>query len=319
MSETSIEELRMQDSVADQLVTLARTQTVEGADGEFAVLPNGTLKRIGGETQAKSPPEFIIADVKLKTINALHEYVNRFKTTATAIFADVDARHIEAVIDYHDSGRVHAKPVTRDAQGEKVVNYDMDLVPSENTVMLPDRCRHRASVRMSYSEEFEEWDAIEGEWHDQIDFLKFLEQNATDVLSPTPSSLLEMVTDFAAIEDVEFKSSTRLQNGDRELMYRKESVPKGTITIPNELSFNMPIYFGEEPQQFKALFRYRINAGSLSLRIDWHRIKQAKLKGFSAACERLLERTGVYVFAGAIPQERWDGIDPKAAGISGTG
>jgi hypothetical protein len=36
------------------------------------------------------------------------DYVNRFKTTTTVIFADADEREVHAVIDYHAAGS--AKP-----------------------------------------------------------------------------------------------------------------------------------------------------------------------------------------------------------------
>lgn len=110
---------------------------------------------------------FIDQLVNIDQSQSLIDYVNRFKTADTVIFADVDELEVHAVIDYHVAGS--AKP---------------GLV------------EHRAVLCLSHSHEWETWNAISGRMYDQKAFARMLDVNSDDIASPAAATLLETVMDL---------------------------------------------------------------------------------------------------------------------------
>lgn len=241
---------------------------IETKDGrQLVVIPNDfQVKEVGPEH--KPPPPYITAARDFDNGDSLAAYVNEYRNKASKFFADIVKRDILVVLDHHAAGAA-------------------------------DRCRHIVKLHLPYGEEFAAWDRMAG-WsdnaakkHEQVAFLRFLEENANDVREPEPARLLELVAQFEASKAVEFKAGARLQNGDRQLVYKSETVPKGTIAIPSELHFNFPIYFGEEAVDLKAWFRYSAGEGGLRLGFDWHRIEPIKQAAFRLAATRIAEACGL--------------------------
>lgn len=210
----------------------------------------------------------IVAELTFHDGDSLARYAARYKSADTLLIGDINCSTITVKIDYHGAD-------------------------------APMAVDHVASWRVQYSEEFAEWSKLSGKMLEQGEFLRFVEEHATDIIRPEPATVLELVRDFSAMKSVKFQSSKRLDNGDRSLTYQEETGTKAGITIPQKLHFNMPIYWGEDAIQFEAWFRYRIADGALFLGFEFHRIEPIKQAAFRAAVTRVAENAGLDPFYGA--------------------
>ncbi|KWV45903.1 hypothetical protein AS156_23105 [Bradyrhizobium macuxiense] len=104
---------------------------------------------------------FIDQLVNVDQSQSLIDYVNRFKTAETVIFADVDELEVHAVIDYHTAGSAKA------GFGE-----------------------HRAVLCLSRSYEWDTWNAISGRMYDHKAFAHIIDVNSDDIASPAAALLL---------------------------------------------------------------------------------------------------------------------------------
>lgn len=110
---------------------------------------------------------FIDQMVNIDQNKSLIDYVNRFKTDDTVIFADTDELEVHAVIDYHKAKSVR-----------------------------PGLAEHHAVLSLAYSPEWEQWNAISQRPHDQRCFARILDINSDDIAQPEAASLLKTVTDL---------------------------------------------------------------------------------------------------------------------------
>lgn len=247
-------------------VRLADT-TVTGADGrEWLILPDGhEATDITDEFRLAKP---VIAERVFDDRQSLADYVNRFESTATVFLADIDNAMIAARVDYH-------------------VNAE-----------TPGHCRHTAWLKLRPSEEFKRWDGFEGKLHDQVEFATFLEENAVDVKVPDGADLLEVARDLEAVQGVNFKSSIRLENGDRQFTYETETKVKEGVVVPTEFILSIPLYQGEDVMDLTAALRWKVTAGGLLLGFVWRRVEYQRLAHFREIATRLVEDTGAPVFYG---------------------
>lgn len=249
----------------EQIAHLVRGEerVIQGEDGrQWALRPPGYVLEAIGPKHDAAPP-YTIAERTFHDGDSLATYANTFKEEYAQLFADIDAGLITIVLD-HDS-------------------------PKGASVR-----KHVAKLPIRQDEAFKEWNAMTGKFHDQEEFLYFLEQNATDVVSPEPASLLELVKDFSGFKSVTFGQAIRLDNGDRQIAFKSET-KTGDIVVPQKLQFNLPIYHGEERVDLVALFRYSVGEAknSIRFRIDWHRLEPVKQAAFRLAATRIAEACGL--------------------------
>src|SRR5713101_6025514 len=121
---------------------------------------------------------FISQTVTLQTTDSLIEYCNVYKGENTLLFADIASNTIVCQIDYH--------------------------APKEAADMA-----HRALLKLSHSTEWDDWNRISGHLKEQLDFARFIEENAGDVRAPTGADLLECVRDLQAHRKVNFSKAIR--------------------------------------------------------------------------------------------------------------
>ncbi len=235
------------------------------------------------------PPGFVVQDVSDKTVlppyitrtsvvvdnrASLSAYVNRFSAPCSVLLADYDAGAIKAMLDYHgDSGEGELAAGARE---------------------------HICTLKLRPSEEFTRWSAIEGKTLSQAEFAQFLEENACDVIDPEPAVMIEISRDLEATQGVTFKSSTRLENGDRAFVYENETRVKGDIRVPREFTLDIPLFDGEQPVQLRCAFRYRINGGGLDMGFEWRRVEYQRRAYFAQIATLAAEETGLPVFAGRM-------------------
>jgi uncharacterized protein YfdQ (DUF2303 family) len=231
-------------------------------------------------------PRYINASVEVDDRNSLEQYVNRFWEEGTVVFADYQSGCITSRLDWHC--RV-PEPET-DENGVLIYPWPPHVRPAA----------HSCTFRLKPSEEFSRWSMFEGEFHSQDAFAAFLEENAADVVDPDPAVLIEISRDLEGSQGVTFKSSTRLENGDRSFRYETETKAHGDIRIPREFVLSIPLFEGEEPVPLRCAFRWRINAGALQMAFVWRRVEYQRRAYFNQMAALVAENTGRPVFIGRV-------------------
>ena len=237
--------------------------------GAYTLVPQGTQLVDLGEYLGV--PAYAKSVVAARTVASLISYVERHKTPATSIFADVEAGKVEAVIDY---------------------------LTAENG---PAHKAQRIVYTAPFSEEWARWTAINGRQMNQEQFALFIEENREDVVTPDGATMLELAKTLDAKKKVTFKSGLRLDNGAVSFDYKDETSATGgidgKIVIPNEIELGLPVFYGGERYKVTALFRYRINEGKLVMWVDLHRINHIRDAAFNdiiEAVSKALEGVPVY-------------------------
>lgn len=276
MTETTDARVGEPKSKAEMEVALAAARlsnpVIEGDHGaRFALHPEGfMLERIPSDFAL---PPYIQQAVTVDDADSLSSYANRFSSPASVLIADIDALSVAACLDWHNSN-----------QGV------IELSPGAR--------KHTATLKLRESEEFSRWNKIENTMLDQMVFAEFLDENATDIVDPEPASMIEIARDLEATQGVAFKSSTRLQTGERSLTYETETHTKGDIKVPTQFTLQIPLFAGEEPIDIEASFRFRPRPDGLKLGFVWRRVEYRRLAEFRQIAFRVSEATGLPLMFG---------------------
>ncbi|MCJ8138410.1 DUF2303 family protein [Falsirhodobacter halotolerans] len=256
---------------------------------EGARLADPILRLLDGRTFALTPDKHRLQDitdphrlpprqiqrVTLDNRRSLSDYANRFSTAASILIADYDAMTIAAHLDFHRS------------------NQD-----DEEGILLPGACKHTATFKLLPSEEFQRWDAMEGDFHPQAEFAAFLEENSVDISMPEATVMVEISRDLEATVDQSFKSSVRLENGDRKFRFETDTRVANDVVVPREFFLNIPLYNGEPPVELRAAFRFRPTAQGLLLAFEWRRVEYQRRATFAEIAATAAEETGLPFFMG---------------------
>lgn len=247
---------------------------IAGKDGALhAFVPAGfQLAALPDATRLAPWP---VARIEVDDRQSLIAYANRFSVPGRSkIIADFDAGEITARLDWHPD------------------NDAPDFLTAG-----PDK--HAVTLKLRHSEEFARWDEMEGELMPQAQFARFLEENAADIHTPDPTTMIEISRDFEATVGQTYKSVIRLDNGDRKINFTNETNVTNGIVIPQKFTLAIPIYNGEEPDILTALFRWRPDGGgSVKLGFNWHRVEYQRRAHFAQIAATASEETGLPVFMG---------------------
>lgn len=264
------------ESVA-KLARAAVAQTIKTEDGrEFLILPDGALQvDISDEHQLKvNTPRYIKQHVALQTQDSLVEYVNIYKQGKdTILFADIAANTIVAQIDYHAAGEAS-------------------------------HVAHRATLTLPFSEEWRIWTEISGKLKEQLEFARFIEENASDIRAPDAAELLEAVRDLQAHRKVSFIKAVRTSSENESFEFQDETkaTTKGDIELPTKFKLGLPVYFGEGETELFAFLRWAIDAdkGGLKLGIQLHRAEHVRQAVFKQIVLGVAARTDCQAVFGKI-------------------
>ncbi|MDJ0337431.1 DUF2303 family protein [Cryobacterium sp. PH31-O1] len=173
-------------------------------------------------------------------------YLDRHSNDQTEVFADKVASTVIAVLD---SNTGFAKP--NGWQGHTVKLELVKTIP-----WLAWLARDLTTVGR-------------GAWFGQEEFAEFIQERATDCVSPDSATLLELATSFQANNKVDFKSAVNTGSGQINLGFDEtitaKAGQKGNIPIPTELKLRLRPYIGGPIYNVTAQFRFRLNGGDLRL------------------------------------------------------
>ena len=203
--------------------------------------------------------------VALTTPASLAQYVNAHKGDGTEVYADWRQRRATAVLNDHG---------VRAGWGD-----------------------HRAVLTLMATPEWTAWTALDSKWLSQEDFAEHILDTASDVVSPSAADLMEMAETFVATKSVNFKSGSRLRDGQRQLTYveviEAQAGPAGNVTIPESILLRLAPFDGAEPVEMGARIRYRINDGALRLGYVLDRPDLVLREAFADVVAGVEEQTGI--------------------------
>jgi uncharacterized protein YfdQ (DUF2303 family) len=263
------------ETVAELARKVAATpQVVTTPSGlEFLVIPEDHTSTdvTPDHKNAVLMPKSIKQAVTLQNAVALIDYLKRFKSDDSLLLADVAASRVVAAIDYHGA----------------------------KTPALVD---HKATLDLPFSEEWKTWSGMNGLLKPQLEFARFVEENAPDIKAPDAGSLLEAVRDLQAKRNVNFMAAVRTASDNENFEYtdNTETRSKGDLELPTKFLLSIPVYFGDSDVEVPAFLRWKLDEGKLLLGIKLHRAEHIRQAAFQLIVTDATEKTGVLSVFGKI-------------------
>lgn len=201
--------------------------------------PDGQVQQVDltGD-QYKYTPSRKVGTTTVWDTAAFAAYYAKHADSATEVYADVQRLTITAVLDAHQAD-------------------------------APRWGKHRLNLALRKTPEWVAWLAMDGKLMDQEAFAEHLEDHLTAIVTPPAAQMLEIAQSLQATAKVDFQSSMRLSNGQRQLQYTETTTgkagEKGKLEIPESFEIGLTPFEGSEPYKLSARFRYRINGSQLQM------------------------------------------------------
>ncbi len=176
------------------------------------------------------------------SVGSFLDYFNQHKNAHSVIFIDQLKDKAVGIIDYHHQ---------------------------DGTAKWTE---HRVTYEFPQSDEWSAWIGNSGKRMDQEEFAYFIEQNETEIVEPDSSEMKQIATTLKASINVDFRSSTRLENGQVQMTYHETingtAGVAGQLEIPEKIKLRLRPFKNGTPYEVDARFRYRINNGKLNMWYD---------------------------------------------------
>lgn len=171
---------------------------------------------------------------------------------------------------------------------------------------LPGWGDDRAVLDLVTTPEWDEWVARDGRALTQVALAEFLEDHLRNVVDPDGAALLEMVTTFEAMTNVEIQSVTRLQNGTRQLVWKETTAAKAgqvrEAEFPDSFLLSLVPFAGLEPVAVGARLRYKVTREhGLTLTFILDDTDTILRDAFDAVLAAVEQDTGLVAYHGTPP------------------
>jgi len=208
--------------------------------GKLYLTLNGDgQQRVVDTTPYLDYPDKVVAQREVRDIRSFLTYLQKHSIEdETEVYADPTTSKIIAVIDSHGPADTHAGN-----QG------------------------HSVSLGLVHTSPWLKWKEFDGKELNQLQFANFIEENAADIMDPTPATMLEIAQHFQGATKVEWVNGQRLANGQVRLGFEEKvearAGQKGDLEIPAEFFIVLRPYVGGEPYKVRVRFRYRLVSGNV--------------------------------------------------------
>lgn len=288
-------------SLANLVMSLHRAEPFRLDGAEAAIVPNGmtlhSLKNLRDQWLPK--PERRNGTAELGDLASFIAHANRFKSTASAVFAQRNEEKpgLLSVLDYHPEGGASTET---------------------------DWCHHRGRYAFPLSEQWKAWAQADGAWLGQKAFAEFVEERILDVLPPPkdgrddasalaldlvttlggefagPSRLLEVSRGLRVTETAEVANVTNLASGEVEVVFRTTHTGAAgqKLSVPNLFLVGVPVFDGDAAYKLPIRLRYRRVDGHIVWQVARYRPDIVFFDAFDRATARVREETGLPVFIG---------------------
>lgn len=251
---------------------------IEAGNIPFAVIPNDckveSLERYVFNEHSERP-ERIKQTVTVLDPESFIEYYGLFAGSTSRTFADEQQARVLSVLDYHYT-----------ASGN----------------FIPRWGQHRVTLQLRQSDEWKSWLAKNNKQFTQTEFAEFLEQNAIDITSPDPATMMEVARDLIAHTEVDFAAGVRGTDGQVRFKYtetRTASVGSGQVAVPEQFIIAIPAFIGGARIPMQALLRYRVKESKLVIWYTLVRPEEVARNAFLAARDAIARDLQITIINGA--------------------
>jgi uncharacterized protein YfdQ (DUF2303 family) len=207
------------------------------------------------------------------TIKAFSDYVVTHAGLGTSIWIDRPSASITAIIDDH----------------------------TEHT---PGWGNHRATVALQRTPEWKHWLAADGHYVGQEAFAEHLQDGIEEIRVPDAATMLEIAQSIQGRTNADWKTGTRLDNGEVQFAYQEEvqagAGRSGQLEVPQEFELAVAPFYGEQPAPITARLRYRIKEGVLRIGYKLNRPDDLELQ-ILGEIETRLSESFTHVYQGTPP------------------
>jgi uncharacterized protein YfdQ (DUF2303 family) len=264
------------ETIADLARKASVVQSVDGSDGRrYLIIPDGYQARDVTDPHGLYPrkPAYIKQQVVVQTLDSLVEYLNKYKTADTKLFANMDANAITGVIDYH------------------------------GTDGTAEHAAHVVTMSLPFSEEWKLWTAADGKLMPQLEFARFIEENHPDVVEPNAAELIEIARDLHAARSIKLTKVVRTESDNESFTLDDDTQVRSNVTgqkveIPHQFTLSIPVYFGESGIEMTAFLRWKLDPNDgMKLGIKLWRaehVRQAMFKQIVTGAAERATLTAVY-------------------------
>lgn len=257
---------------------LARPQKTDLQDAmPFVIVPEG--HKIEFIDHINHEPQRMIGNIPLRDATSFITLFNRQKRGCSLIYASLDPAGFIAVID--------------------------DLLSHENALDIEGSIDNYRDFRLEFkcpaSREWKTWTGIDGKHLSQLTLAEFIEDNLPDIIEPDGATMLDTCLEFEASETGAFVSKQRLQCGDHELVWKKETAQgdSGKVKLPERIKIKIPIFENGAEFELEARLRFRIPNGRLELWFELVRPHKVLETAFHEVWERIAKETGATILLGS--------------------
>ena len=213
----------------------------------------------------------------LSELGAFCAFVSRYKSEASAIYADVEQMTLTCVFNEAPAGEVLA--AWRD---------------------------HRAVYAAPRSPAWIEWTRLDGREMDQDSFADFIEAHLEHLITgrdvdakpyPAPVEVLQMARDLTVLTKGTFKRTVNPTNGSMILECKNEE-DTGSTVIPRAFLIGIPVFDGGAPYQVECRIRMQMQNGRPMFRYQMHRRTEIERDAFLEVRLTAADQTALPLFAG---------------------
>ena len=203
----------------------------------------------------------ILKDGATRTLESLQQYPRRKR--ATACFIEPEG-FIQYLLAHQEPGTIITGDVTeKSGTFRAIIDY-----PHAGEQGLPKWGEHVAALQLQITPEWARWIENDTKSKAQSEFAEFLEDNACDIVEPSGADLLEVASTLEAAKGVNFRSATRLANGQHQLRYEEtldaRAGQSGQMQVPETFTIEISPFVGTPRTKIRARLRYRIDQGRLT-------------------------------------------------------
>lgn len=244
-----------------------------------------TLERLAELEDARAAaPRRRKGIAKFAELASFVAHVNRFKDAHSAIFADIAAPSLTAVLDYHETGAAGA----------------------------PRWGQHRSVYSLPLSDQWKVWTGADQQKMTQDAFAQFLEDHIDDLRGPVgggmgngedkglpyPADMLTMTRNLVLNTKGEYQRKFNPSTGDSTLLCKYENETSST-KIPEAFMLGIPVFTAGVLWPIKARLRLDMTSGRPMFSYALYQPDEIKRQAFDEVRQMAAERTELVVLAGS--------------------
>ena len=241
----------------------------------------------------------------LQTLESLIDWANRFKGAASALFADasITSPRLTCIANYHEGGATTVdgpEPTAR-------------------------HCDHLGVYSFPLSKQWQTWNNVKDRPLDKDELGEFLEENALDILDPTPAVLSRKPSDdheswenrmielaahvhgrfgtlaqLIGLSKSKLSISTNRDTGEASIQFTDEhkNAEGAPLQIPNLIMITIPVFESGAPYRMAARLRYTKNGSNVKFHVALHNAQRVFDACFDEAITTARDATDLPLFIG---------------------